>query len=512
MSKIADIVKRLKSILRNRVVHKPQTISLGDSGKQITLYPVLHNLQNDSIKESLTSGSMVSHKDTVLFVEGSLYLGGFLPENVNRENIRVLLEAPSLFYDFDKTRSLLAMYLEGRDIPESARGLRRMFEAIAGEIQATDHHLDIAQLTNELLYLRRNYSEVVVYNEPAAWLRTVWYESDLLFYYLTKRVETRLFGVLLYSDMDEAFVDFIAKHAKAINAMTGQYCLLFAFDGKLEKREDLYTNSQYITYKAIVERLDRFDGKNGGPKTAAELDALREEETAILADTNDLNRSLLFADKLGVRRKETPCIAFWESLESEDILVLSFAEFQSNGEIMKDAFKMMADIIKHETLHNDTPLIPRLKTRFEELKYEPKLSHTQAPANMGSLTLEFLKTVATKEIKIDISTAEVVMGDKFENIHNATIVNRSMVENAFNKLKNEFDEETAHALKQVASEIEKSANKEAVENFNSFTEELQKAEPRKSILRTLWSGVTTALPPILQMTDVVTKISKLFIN
>ena len=104
------------------------------------------------------------------------------------------------------------------------------------------------------------------------------------------------------------------------------------------------------------------------------------------------------------------------------------------------------------------------------------------------------------------------MGDKFENIHNATIINRSIVEKAFNKVRDEHDEETAQALKQIAELIEKSKNSEAADNFNSFNEELQKPEPKKSVLRVLWGGITVALPSILQMTDVVQKISKLFVG
>jgi dipeptidase len=105
---------------------------------------------------------------------------------------------------------------------------------------------------------------------------------------------------------------------------------------------------------------------------------------------------------------------------------------------------------------------------------------------------------------------EVMMGgDKFENIHNATIVNRSLVEKSFNKVKSDFDEETAEALKKVADEIERSHNKEAAETFDSFNEELQKPEPKRAVLRALWSGITTVLPTIVQMTDVTTKIAKL---
>lgn len=108
-----------------------------------------------------------------------------------------------------------------------------------------------------------------------------------------------------------------------------------------------------------------------------------------------------------------------------------------------------------------------------------------------------------REIKID-------MGDKFQNIHHATIVNRSLVQNAFNRVNSEYDEETAKALKLVADEIEKSNNSEAAEVFNSFTEELQKPEPKKPVLRSLWNGIIAVLPTILQMTDAVSKVSKLF--
>jgi hypothetical protein len=105
---------------------------------------------------------------------------------------------------------------------------------------------------------------------------------------------------------------------------------------------------------------------------------------------------------------------------------------------------------------------------------------------------------------------EVTVGDKFENISNATIINRSLIEKSFNKIRTDFDEDTANALKKVAAEIERSGNKDAAENFDSFNEELQKPEPKKSVLRALWEGVTTALPSLLQMADIVTKISKLF--
>jgi hypothetical protein len=113
--------------------------------------------------------------------------------------------------------------------------------------------------------------------------------------------------------------------------------------------------------------------------------------------------------------------------------------------------------------------------------------------------------------KDDIKPGDIIMGDIIKDIGaGAIIVNRSTVEKSFNKVREEFDEETANALKKVEEEINKSGNKEAAELFETFNEELQKPEPKKSILRTVWNGIQLALPTITQLTKVVADISKLF--
>jgi len=91
-----------------------------------------------------------------------------------------------------------------------------------------------------------------------------------------------------------------------------------------------------------------------------------------------------------------------------------------------------------------------------------------------------------------------------------TIVNRSTVQNAFNKVKTKCDDETAKALKCVEEEINKSGNKEAAENYDSFCYELSKPEPKKSLLKTLWNGTLAALPTLSQLTSAVSSIVKLF--
>jgi hypothetical protein len=63
-----------------------------------------------------------------------------------------------------------------------------------------------------------------------------------------------------------------------------------------------------------------------------------------------------------------------------------------------------------------------------------------------------------------------VTKEVFRDIHNATIISESLVENSFNKVKGERDEETAKALIDVAKFIEKSGKASAGALFDKFNE------------------------------------------
>ena len=80
------------------------------------------------------------------------------------------------------------------------------------------------------------------------------------------------------------------------------------------------------------------------------------------------------------------------------------------------------------------------------------------------------------------------MGDKFENINTSTFINKSAVENSFNKVKKNIDSETAKVLQQIADIIQKSNSKDAGEIFDSFIE-IIKPKPKKSI-QTCWKAIT----------------------
>jgi hypothetical protein len=105
---------------------------------------------------------------------------------------------------------------------------------------------------------------------------------------------------------------------------------------------------------------------------------------------------------------------------------------------------------------------------------------------------------------------EVYMGDVFKNISSSTIISRSTVENAFNQVQQRFGDDVANALLQVASAVASSGNKEAAENLNGFNEELQKHQPSKSVLKSLWQGLLEVLPSLATLGEATAKIVTLF--
>ena len=112
-------------------------------------------------------------------------------------------------------------------------------------------------------------------------------------------------------------------------------------------------------------------------------------------------------------------------------------------------------------------------------------------------------------IFIQIHDQPNVMGDSFLYIQSSTLINRSLLQNAFNKA-SETGEETAQALRKVASAVAQSGNKEAGEILDQFNEELARAEPRKSLLKRSWESLVQTLPAIAQLAGAAAAIMRLF--
>jgi len=105
---------------------------------------------------------------------------------------------------------------------------------------------------------------------------------------------------------------------------------------------------------------------------------------------------------------------------------------------------------------------------------------------------------------------QVNVGDVFSNVSGSTIVNRSTLEDSFNSVALTHGQDTAKALRDVAQLVEDAHDPNVADLFNAFTEELQRPQPRKSTLKTLWDGLTKALPSLVQAADLAAKVASLF--
>jgi hypothetical protein len=105
---------------------------------------------------------------------------------------------------------------------------------------------------------------------------------------------------------------------------------------------------------------------------------------------------------------------------------------------------------------------------------------------------------------------EVIVGDKFSDISNSTIYNKSTFDNSFNKVKSEHGEDVASLLNETADKINKSKNKEAAEIFDSFNEELQKEQPKKTTLKSFWDSIVRLVPEVSTIVGLAEKIIKIF--
>ena len=103
---------------------------------------------------------------------------------------------------------------------------------------------------------------------------------------------------------------------------------------------------------------------------------------------------------------------------------------------------------------------------------------------------------------------EQIMGDKFENISDSTIVNRSALNNALNNIPKEYDDEFKSALKEIADYIDESGDKESAALLDGFSKELGAQQPNSSVLSALWSGLVKVLPDVSKVSSSIASIGK----
>ncbi len=111
-------------------------------------------------------------------------------------------------------------------------------------------------------------------------------------------------------------------------------------------------------------------------------------------------------------------------------------------------------------------------------------------------------------------------GDNFENISgnfsnknsgNSTQASGNVsIEGSF--IQDKFGKDAADALIKLAEIVNQSNNSEAKELLDSIHTELKQEKPKKSILTSLWNGITTVIPLIKSSAEIFEKVSGMIHN
>jgi hypothetical protein len=121
------------------------------------------------------------------------------------------------------------------------------------------------------------------------------------------------------------------------------------------------------------------------------------------------------------------------------------------------------------------------------------------------------KVILANDKAIIGEVKKVILGDEFERVGaGATIINRSSLVRSMNTAGPPFDTEVVGALVRLKIIVEGSDSNEALENFNALSEELERPQPRKGLLKSFWAGIVVALPGTPELLELDERIRKLF--
>jgi hypothetical protein len=101
-------------------------------------------------------------------------------------------------------------------------------------------------------------------------------------------------------------------------------------------------------------------------------------------------------------------------------------------------------------------------------------------------------------------------GDSYENIQNSNIINRSAYSDSLDKIKREYGDDVGNAFEELEVLVKKSADPVAIALLNAFSEELNKPQADKAVLKIIRSGIEKVLLSVAAVTETSTKMDALF--
>ena len=189
----------------------------------------------------------------------------------------------------------------------------------------------------------------------------------------------------------------------------------------------------------------------------------------------------------------------------------SFASFNpaSDRQTLNSAVVWLTNYAKRHGDSGDDTSGPSIVGDFDEVQehFANSIEFPLAGILAGKFNTEIIQFYA-QSLEFSVNK-EVIMGDKFENISNSTIVNRSSVQSALNSQTVSGHPELAEALQKIADLVERSQNVAAGALFNGLAEEIKKPTPQKTIIHQCWDGLVKVVPDVAKLAGAAAAIARL---
>ncbi|UZD91757.1 hypothetical protein [Cognatishimia activa] len=184
------------------------------------------------------------------------------------------------------------------------------------------------------------------------------------------------------------------------------------------------------------------------------------------------------------------------------IIDTAFSELQDDLNNMIGILRAAA--ASDEDANADTPTRHRTIRNLE-------LALEKTSLRFGESARQFQDMLSTHETASVINQyGNTYMGDHFSNISNSVVLNKSMAKKVVNQFKERSDNDLASFIEELSVVVERSGDKEAGELLDQLNEELDRDEPRKSLLKRTWDGLVDVLPSVAKIAGATAALAKLF--
>lgn len=195
-------------------------------------------------------------------------------------------------------------------------------------------------------------------------------------------------------------------------------------------------------------------------------------------------------------------------------IIAHCSQIRANDHVLTEHQKRNIDgaIDKLQSGLND--IVEILRTASTEKHRSPEREAELVQAindRANSVNAEFEKAarsyyaLSERSLPSLVNYGSVHMGDVFSNISHSSVVSRSIVEGAFNKLQDSGNHEAANLIAELGKIVAESNNHAAGAVFSQMAEQAAKPAPDKSIIKSCWDGLVAILPSVTSLTSSVLK-------